>query len=172
MASGDSSVLFRNVNALFNIGAIGGLTDRELLDRFLSERGDASELAFGALVHRHGPMVLGVCRSMLRDAHDAEDAYQATFLLLARKASSIRARDSPAHWLYGVARRVAVRLKADAARRRSRERQAASPEEWREAEGGRAAPSAVIHEEIGRLPEKYRARSEEHTSELQSLLPL
>jgi RNA polymerase sigma factor (sigma-70 family) len=157
MASGDRSVLFRNVNALFNIGAIGGLTDRELLDRFLSERGEASELAFGALVHRHGPMVLGVCRSMLRDAHDAEDAYQATFLLLARKASSIRARDSPAHWLYGVARRVAIRLKADAARRRSRERQAAAPEEWREAEGGRAAPSAAIHEEIGRLPEKYRA---------------
>ena len=89
--------------------------DGELLDRFLL--GD--EEAFAALVQRHGPVVLGVCQRLLADAHEAEDAFQATFLVLARKAGSIRKQSSVGSWLYGVAYRIAQKAKARAARRRA-----------------------------------------------------
>ena len=97
-----------------------GLSDRQILDRFLA--GESAEAAFEALVDRHGPMVRSVCRSMLRDTHEADDAFQATFLVLARRASAIRRRDAVASWLYGVACRVATRARADTARRRMLER--------------------------------------------------
>ena len=80
----------RTIRALFTAGTVGGLSDRQLIERFTSRDGDGAELAFAGLVERHGPMVLRVCRSVLRDAHDAEDAFQATFLILALKAGSIR----------------------------------------------------------------------------------
>src|SRR5262245_36396238 len=95
------------------------LADRALLDRFAS-RGD--EAAFAALLHRHGPMVLGVCHRLLADPHDAEDAFQATFLVLVRKAGTLADRERVGNWLYGVAHRVAARARAVAARRRARER--------------------------------------------------
>src|SRR2546428_12127472 len=82
------------------------LNDGELLDRFCAAR---EEAAFGLLVQRHGPMVLAVCRRILHNLHDAEDAFQATFLVLVRKASSIRKRGSLGSWLHGVARRIALR---------------------------------------------------------------
>ena len=97
----------RRVQTLFNIGAMGGLTDGQLLDRFTSGHDEAAELAFAALVERHGPMVLRVCQSVLRQRHDAEDAFQATFLILVRKAASIRKQNSVVSWLHGVAFRVA-----------------------------------------------------------------
>src|SRR5207247_3258904 len=78
------------------------------------------EAAFAALLHRHGPLVLGVCHRILHDPHDAEDAFQATFLLLVRKAHTIVKLGSVASWLHGVAHRIAVRLKEDIARRRLR----------------------------------------------------
>ncbi|MCA1481620.1 RNA polymerase sigma factor, partial [Bradyrhizobium sp. NBAIM08] len=90
------------------------MTDRELLERFRTSR---DEDAFEGLVLRHGPMVLGLCRRVLRDAHEADDVFQATFLLLARNAGTIRDLDSVAGWLYGVAYRIAVREKAGARRR-------------------------------------------------------
>ena len=93
--------------------------DAELLDRFATRR-DAD--AFAALLRRHGPMVLGVCRRVLRDAHDAEDAFQATFLVLVRRAYSLSTPELLGNWLYGVAYRIALKSKADAARRRTRER--------------------------------------------------
>src|SRR5262245_39479638 len=99
-----------------------GLTDGQLLEGFLSRRDEAAR---AALVRRHGPMVWGVCRRVLRSYHDAEDAFQATFLVLVRKAASIVPRETVANWLYGVAHQTALKARATAARRRTRERQVA-----------------------------------------------
>src|SRR5438874_9701876 len=95
--------------------------DRQLLERFAGQRDEA---AFAALVARHGPMVLGVCRGVLRDPHAAEDAFQATFLILVRKAGSLWVGESLDGWLHRVAYRVALQASTDAARRRARERKA------------------------------------------------
>jgi Sigma-70 region 2 len=108
-----------HLRLLFEAGTVTGVSDRELLERFVSRR---DELAFTALVERHGPMVGQVCHAVLRDRHDAQDAFQAAFLVLARSAGSIRRRDSLASWLYGVALRVAARARTASARRRAHER--------------------------------------------------
>ena len=121
MASGPSAAVANQLRALFQGGTVGGLTDGQLLDRFVQRRDEA---AFAALVERHGPMVLRVCRNRLGDPHDAEDAFQATFLVLARKAPSIRQSEAVAGWLFGVAGRVSARVRA-ADRRRMRAEQKA-----------------------------------------------
>ena len=142
------------LRTLFDAGAVGDLTDGQLLERFATRSGEAAELAFASIVERHGSMVLRVCRNLLRDAHEAEDAFQATFLILARSAGSIRRRDSVASWLHGVARRVSWRVRSRASRRRSGEREAAAMRADRQGEAPRCDDSAaVIHEEIARLPE-------------------
>ncbi len=115
------------LQTLFGVGTLAGLTDGQLLERFADGRGEAAEAAFTALVERHGPMVLGVCRAVLGDRHDAEDALQATFLVLALRAGSIRRGDAVASWLYSAARRVALRARRQAARHRERERRRAAP---------------------------------------------
>jgi RNA polymerase sigma-70 factor (ECF subfamily) len=97
-----SSTAVRDLQALFDVGVMGTLNDGQLLDRFVARR---EEAVFEALLHRHGPMVWGVCRRVLRDHHDAEDAFQATFLVLARKASSVMPREKLGNWLHGVATR-------------------------------------------------------------------
>ena len=107
------------------MGTTSNLTDSDLLDRFISSEGEFASAAFEVIVNRHGPMVFDICRNVLRDLHDAEDAFQATFLILARQARSIRKRSSVASWLFGVASRVAARARSDAARRRSLERKSA-----------------------------------------------
>src|SRR5438552_461313 len=100
------------------------LSDSELLNRFLAAR---DESAFTVLIERHGPMVLGVCKRCLPNFHDAEDACQATFLVLARKAASVRKKTSLISWLHGVACRVAANLKRNHARRKSREERVDAP---------------------------------------------
>jgi DNA-directed RNA polymerase specialized sigma24 family protein len=95
-------------------GRAGESTDRQLLERFVAQREGA---AFAALMQRHGPMVLGLCRRVLRDPHDAEDAFQATFLVLVRKAGAIARPELLGSWLYGVAYRTAMKMRAEARRR-------------------------------------------------------
>jgi RNA polymerase sigma factor (sigma-70 family) len=132
----------------------GGRSDRDLLERFVRQRDEA---AFAALVERHGPMVLGVCRRVLRDAHDAEDACQAVFLVLARKAGSIRHRESVGGWLHGVAYRVAANLKREIARRHAREVLAVAEPQADSTEMAWHEMRAVLDEELHRLPDRFRA---------------
>jgi RNA polymerase sigma factor (sigma-70 family) len=146
----------RELLSLFDGGATAGLTDGQLLDRFANGRGDASaEAAFAALVARHGPMVWGTCRRILRDSHAADDAFQATFLVLVKKARSVRVDGSLGRWLHGVGVRVALRARA--------------AEASRGLELAKIKPStppydptlddlrAVIDEELERLPSAYRS---------------
>ena len=100
------------IRTLFQAGSLGALTDGQLLDHYLSPEGSCSEMAFAAVVERHGPMVMGVCRRLLADTHLAEDAFQAAFLVLARRARSVRNHDSLGGWLHRVARRIALRLRS------------------------------------------------------------
>ncbi|HEY2157318.1 MAG TPA: sigma-70 family RNA polymerase sigma factor, partial [Isosphaeraceae bacterium] len=109
-------------DTLLREGVLAGLGDGQLVEQFLARPGEAGGLAFEALVRRHGPMVLAVCRGVLRDAHDAEDAFQATFLVLARRAATIRDRDRLAVWLARTARRIAVRSRGEALDREAVER--------------------------------------------------
>jgi serpin B len=133
----------------------GEATDGALLARFADDRDEA---AFEMLFRRHGPMVWGVCRRPLGGAPDADDAFQATFLVLVRRARSIAKRDSVASWLHGVARRVALAARAGAARQRAHERRrAATPPEGPSAVGTGADLRQALDEELDRLPEKYRA---------------
>ncbi len=152
MASGPSTAVLKQLNTLFQVGAVGGLTDGQLLDRFVQQRDEA---AFAALVERHGPMVLRVCRSRLGDRHDAEDAFQATFLVLAQKARSIRESEAVAGWLLGVAGRVSAKAQAAARRRSIAEQKAVLSADLATAESP-PEPWAELYDELERLPEKYR----------------
>src|SRR5438445_519502 len=119
--------VLRPLRTLCRCGVVGPLDDEQLLERFLARRDETAEEAFAELVQRHGPMVLGVCRRVLGDAHEAEDAFQATFLVLARKAASLVRREKVANWLYGVAVRTAKEARGRAARRRAREERVCTP---------------------------------------------
>jgi RNA polymerase sigma factor (sigma-70 family) len=130
-------------------------SDGQLLETYLSTR---EEAAFAALVHRHGQMVWGVCRRMLHSHQDVEDAFQATFLVLVRKAASIVPRDRIANWLYGVAHQTACKARATAAKRHGREKQvSAMPEPAFEQQALWDDARALLDQELSRLPEKYRA---------------
>ena len=149
------------VGALFAQGSATGVTDEQLLERFISQRDEAAELAFAALVQKHGPMVLLVCRNALRDPHDAEDAFQATFLVLARKASSLRVPGRLGPWLHGVARRTchkvsARRSRLDRLNRRAEARARMAVAYVPDQDADRQEESEMLHEEIGRLPDRYR----------------
>jgi len=142
---------------LFDSGTAIGLSDSQLLDRFIAAR---DETAFEAILRRHGPMVLGVCRRAIPDQNEVDDAFQATFLILVRKAGSIRDRDVLATWLYGVARRVAARAGASARRRRARERAMAEEIEVKDPRVARAEHDELrflIDAELERLPQRFRA---------------
>jgi RNA polymerase sigma factor (sigma-70 family) len=157
-----TGVILRQMQALLTAGTFSGLSDRQLLERFLERRDEVSELAFAVLVERHGPMVLGVCRRIVGDLHDADDAFQATFVVLARRARSIHVEGSLGRWLFGVATRVATRARSDDRRRRLRERSGlegldvAGPEAHL-AEIDRAEIQALIAQEIAGLPAPFQA---------------
>ena len=121
MANLASRSVVRQIGSLFEGGSVAGLADRQLLERFVAQQDAAGEAAFAALVSRHGPMVLDVCGQILGDRHHAEDAFQAVFLVLARRARSIRDPDLLGNWLYGVASRTARCAKLQLARRRRKE---------------------------------------------------
>jgi polysaccharide export outer membrane protein len=154
MAGGSAGANLPNeLNTLFRFGVVGDHSDGQLIQRFLNAQEGADQAAFTALVERHGPMVLRVCREILGNAHDAQDAFQATFLVLARKAGSVRKTDSVASWLHGVA----VRAKAHATRRRLYEQRSAAMkavELQREGDPPECWPE--LYEEIARLPQHYR----------------
>lgn len=131
-----------------------GAADGQLLECFLTQRDDA---ALAALVRRHGPMVWGVCRRVLQHHHDAEDAFQATFLVLVRRAASVEPREMVANWLYGVAYRTALKARSLAARRKGRERQVVEmPEPAVEAQEVWRDLEPLLDRELSRLPDKYR----------------
>ncbi len=164
MASGSSTSSPRYFSELMHSGTLTGLRDGELLERFAARRdaGDAAaELAFATLLARHGAMVMRVCRASLRDCDQADDAFQATFLVLASRARSIRRSESLAAWLHGVALRVSACARARAARRQRHERRFAEmTRETTEHDSDHRVlseeASGMLHEEIGRLPKRFR----------------
>ena len=161
MEQTSTNASWKQIRTLFRAGSLCGLTDRQLLDRFVARDADEAyaEAAFEVLVMRHGPMVQRLCRSLINDHHDADDAFQATFLVLARRAASIRDREAVASWLYGVVVRVAARARTEVRRRRLLERivaQRARHEAIEESEGALDL-MPELYEEVARLPEHYRA---------------
>src|SRR3954469_6188315 len=155
MSASAARTLHGHLDQLFHQGSFAGLSDGELLDHYLSRRPETSEVAFATLVERHGPMVLSVCRAVLRDCEDTQDAFQDTFLVLVRRAGSIRKRGSVQSWLFGVARRVADQIKVQAARRRRLTREAAAREAAVSADSQHDDLRAILVDELERLPEKY-----------------
>src|SRR5262245_29721661 len=155
MATSQMSGFLQHLRGAVLLRDGAGRSDGHLLADYLGRREDA---ALAALVRRHAPMVWGVCRRVLHNHHDAEDAFQATFLVLVRRAASIASRELLANWLYRVAYQTALNARAAAAQRRARERQvtrmpepvAAEPDLWRDLQ-------PVLDEELSRLPDKYRA---------------
>jgi RNA polymerase sigma factor (sigma-70 family) len=155
MAHQHLGVVLRHLRGLGCSPGIGEPTDRQLLELFAANQDD---LAFATLVRRHGAMVLGLCRRVLGHEQDAEDAFQAAFLVLAQKASSVRWQDSVGHWLHEVAYRIALRVKTSGARRRAHEREAeemARPESM--ARASWRAFCSILDDELELLPQKYRA---------------
>jgi RNA polymerase sigma factor (sigma-70 family) len=150
MANTQSTKIVRQLRRAVLLRDGAGMTDGQLLDCFLRQRDDA---AFAALVRRHAPMVWGVCRRVLRHHHDAEDAFQATFLVLVRKAATVNPREMVANWLYGVAYQTALKARSLAARRKQREGQMAGMPEPA-VEGHDLQP--LLDRELSRLPDKYR----------------
>src|SRR5437660_686438 len=154
MAEAPLGVVLSHIRRVADARTLAEASDGQLLERFACRR---EEAAFATLLRRHGPMVLSVSRRILHQMQDAEDVFQATFLLLARKAASIRKRESVGSWLHGVAFRLATRLRAQASRRAAHERQAGA---MRTTSAGLAAwqeLQAVLDESLQKLSEKYRS---------------
>ncbi len=157
-----STSLVRQLGALFAGGSAAGLSDRQLLERFVAGHDPAGEAAFAALVARHGPMVLGICRQLLGDHQHAEDAFQAVFLVLARKARSLREPELLGNWLYGVALRTARKARGRLARRRRTEVEGSArysampPAAPADRELLDSEQAEVLHGEIDRLPRAFR----------------
>jgi RNA polymerase sigma factor (sigma-70 family) len=155
---GGRSAVLRPLHNLLQAGVLGDRSDGELLREFMAHRKETAEPAFTALVGRHGAMVWRVCRSVLTDPHEAEDAFQATFLVLVQHARSVRRHDSLASWLYGVAYRVACCARSSQARRRDHEHRAVADREQEARQGDleRAELRAIVVDELNRLSNPQR----------------
>jgi RNA polymerase sigma factor (sigma-70 family) len=151
MATVRLSQVVRRLRGVLSAREAAGPTDADLWERYVRGRDEA---AFEALVRKHGPMVLGVCRRLLRNEQDTEDAFQATFLVLVRKAASLRSPCALANWLHGVARRTALEARSSAAKRRAKE--AAVPPRSTTPGGPGDDLRPALDQELGRLAEKYR----------------
>jgi RNA polymerase sigma factor (sigma-70 family) len=155
MVTSPMSTVFQHLRTTELLSDGARMTDGDLLQRFVADRDDA---AFAALVRRHGRMVWGVCRRVLAGYQDAEDAFQATFLVLVRKAASVVPREIVGNWLYGVAHQTALNARANEARRRTRERQVTQmPEQANREQDLWRYLQPVLDQELSRLPNKYRA---------------
>jgi RNA polymerase sigma factor (sigma-70 family) len=156
MVNGCANAALRQVARVFHDGTLTGLSDRQMLERFVECRDEA---AFELLVARHGPMVFKVCGQLLRDPHDVDDAFQAVFLVLIRKASTVRVENSLGPWLYTVANRVAARARANRRRTAAREISAAAERAESPPDNSvdRLEAAVVIQEELGHLPARLRA---------------
>jgi RNA polymerase sigma factor (sigma-70 family) len=154
MTASQTSEIIKQLRRTALLGDAGVLTDGQLLGQYISR---SEEAALAALVQRHAPMVWGVCRRILRNHHDAEDAFQATFLVLVRKAASVVPREMVANWLYGVAHQTALKARATTAKKRGREKQVTQmpqpavtePDLWHDLQ-------PLLDQELSRLPDKYR----------------
>ena len=156
MASAAFGTALRHLRDLFGTGTVGGLEDGQLLARYSNAQ---DEVAFEAIVARHGPMVLATCRAVLRNEHDVEDAFQTTFLVLARKAHSVRGGDALGGWLHRVAYRAAVAASLEARKRSRKEAEALAMAPVDAIRSARPADNdlqPILHEEINRLPESQR----------------
>jgi RNA polymerase sigma factor (sigma-70 family) len=155
---GRSDAVVRHIHTLFNMGVVTGLTDGQLLEQFACRRGDAAEVAFTALVERHGPMVLRACLGIVGNDHDAEDAFQATFLVLMRRGRTLWVEESLGPWLHRVACRAAARVKITAIQRRGMEQRAAEIAQNRNHSHARTHEdlNQALHEEVDQLPSHYR----------------
>ena len=157
MIPSKSSSVVRQLDVLWTSGSLTGVSDAQILRQFAEVRDTTGESAFRELIDRHGSMVMGVCRQILRDPHDADDAFQATFLVLVCKARWIRVGESLAPWLYGVAYRTAQRARAIASRYRS-----TAVEQLEEAMESSSDGNChfdlrpLLYDELNRLPSKYR----------------
>jgi RNA polymerase sigma factor (sigma-70 family) len=155
MAPAQLDTVLQHLRKLFGTGNVADVTDAHLLQRFAAERDEA---AFAALVQRHGRLVWSVCQQVLHHEHDAEDAFQATFLVLARRAASIHRGEAVASWLYRVAYRIALKAGAARAKRQALERQALTmPQGEPFSDVALRELQALLQDELGRLPEKFRA---------------
>lgn len=156
------SALLRDLNTIFRGGSTTGMTDAELIDRVVNQTGPIAEAAFESLVDRHGSLVRHVCKSILNDPGSVDDAYQATFLILFRKAKSISVGRSIGPWLWSVAYKVAARERRNRSRRSHvllKSTNVVSCKDDAEIDdlGERSEFASILHDEIARLPEKYRA---------------
>src|SRR6185312_4485682 len=157
------SPVMGELQTLYKAGSFGNLTDGQLIERFANRSDGSADAAFAVVVERHGPMVWGVCRRLLDDPHEAADAFQATFLVLVRRATSVRVNTSLGPWLYAVSRRVASRARTNAARRSAREIRGIETDllpddrSASHSDPSRLALVSALKEEIERLREPYRA---------------
>ena len=157
MVRGEQGAALRHLEVLFEVGTIGSLPDRQLLEQFRGRTGNAAAAAFACLVERHGPMVIRTCRACLRDEHAAEDAFQATFLVLVRRARSLWVRDSLGPWLFQVAVRVSARVRSAEIRRRRHEQRNAERTAISVFDRDCDDVSPAIQQEIAGLPAQFRA---------------